>query len=66
MFDLTLLARETGSKIHYENSSFICTHRKEINQLAQHEGAHIMHNNVILFETEKNMYSFASKIATIK
>ena len=66
MFDLTLLSLDTGSKILYENSSFICTHRKEINQLAQHEGAHIMHNNVMLFETEENMYSFASQIATIK
>lgn len=66
MFDLTLSARETGGKIYYENSSFICTHRKEINQLAQHEEANIMHNNVILFETEENMYSFASRIATIK
>ena len=66
MFDLTLLSLDTGSKILYENSAFICAHRKEIYELALSEKVEILHNQVLTFETDEDMISFASKIATIK
>lgn len=66
MFNLTLVARETGGKLNYENCAFVCSHRNEINALAQNSGISMMHNNTLLFETEEEMFQFASKIEALK
>lgn len=66
MFDLTLIANENGGKIIYENCSFVCRNRNIICELAKQHRTIMMSNHTIFFETEEEMYNFASKIAKLK
>ena len=66
MFNLTLVARETGGTLNFENCSFVCKHRNKIDALSQSYGTSMVHNNTIFFETEEQMRNFASEITTFK